>query len=97
MYQLRTEDHTVIAYSWGMRSTVLRCAHNCMYRISVVNGRSVGNALAMVYEYLHFCQFKSTFRYYAIKTLNKTILIYIKVEVKLNPYLGRKSEDHSAS
>ncbi|KAJ1350222.1 hypothetical protein KIN20_005960 [Parelaphostrongylus tenuis] len=42
----------------SMQASVIRCQHNCLYRLSLINGHNVGQLLAAHYEYLHFCQYK---------------------------------------
>uniref|UniRef100_A0A1I7UII6 DUF4116 domain-containing protein n=1 Tax=Caenorhabditis tropicalis TaxID=1561998 RepID=A0A1I7UII6_9PELO len=42
----------------SMRASVVRCEHNCLYKLANINGHYVGNLLAAHFEYLHFCHFK---------------------------------------
>ncbi|CAO4372298.1 unnamed protein product [Caenorhabditis nigoni] len=42
----------------SMRANVLRCEHNCLYKLARINGFYVGNLIAANFEYLHFCHFK---------------------------------------
>ncbi|KAK5980153.1 hypothetical protein GCK32_011573 [Trichostrongylus colubriformis] len=41
-----------------MQASVVRCQHNCLYRLALINGYNVGELPAAHYEYLHFCQYK---------------------------------------
>lgn len=41
-----------------MQATVVRCQHNCLYRLALINGHNVGHLLATHYEYLHYCYYK---------------------------------------
>ncbi|VDM59073.1 unnamed protein product [Angiostrongylus costaricensis] len=42
----------------SMQSSVIRCQHNCLYRLALINGHNVGQLLAAHYEYLHYCQYQ---------------------------------------
>lgn len=42
----------------SMRASVVRCEHNCLYKLAVINGHYVGNLIAAHFEYLHYCHFK---------------------------------------
>ncbi|KAK6038890.1 hypothetical protein COOONC_23605, partial [Cooperia oncophora] len=43
----------------SMQASVLRCQHNCLYRLALINGYNVGELPAAHYEYLHYCYFKN--------------------------------------
>lgn len=42
----------------SMRASVIRCEHNCLYKLARINGHYVGHLFAAHFEYLHFCHFK---------------------------------------
>ncbi|CAI2352284.1 unnamed protein product [Caenorhabditis sp. 36 PRJEB53466] len=42
----------------SIRASVVRCEHNCLYRLANINGHYVGHLLAAHFEYLHYCHFK---------------------------------------
>ncbi|KAK6747972.1 hypothetical protein RB195_000901 [Necator americanus] len=42
----------------SMQASIVRCQHNCLYRLSLINGHDVGHLLAAHYEYLHYCYYK---------------------------------------
>ncbi|PIO54033.1 hypothetical protein TELCIR_24612, partial [Teladorsagia circumcincta] len=41
-----------------MQASVIRCQHNCLYRLALINGYNVGELPAAHYEYLHYCYYK---------------------------------------
>lgn len=42
----------------SMQASVVRCQHNCLYKLALINGYNVGQLPAVHFEYLHFCQYK---------------------------------------
>ncbi|CAJ0603416.1 unnamed protein product [Cylicocyclus nassatus] len=42
----------------SMQASVVRCQHNCLYQLGLINGHNVGHLLASHFEYLHFCYYK---------------------------------------
>nr|CDJ88675.1 Hypothetical protein CBG13716 [Haemonchus contortus] len=42
----------------SMQASVVRCQHNCLYRLALINGYNVGELPAAHYEYLHYCHFQ---------------------------------------
>ncbi|PAV79437.1 hypothetical protein WR25_10631 [Diploscapter pachys] len=43
----------------SMYASILRCQHNCLYKLTMVNGHKIGDSpIAAHYEYLRFCQYK---------------------------------------
>ncbi|VDL77706.1 unnamed protein product [Nippostrongylus brasiliensis] len=42
----------------SMQAAVVRCQHNCLHRLALINGHNVGDLPAVYYEYLHYCQYK---------------------------------------
>ncbi|KHJ76300.1 hypothetical protein OESDEN_24080 [Oesophagostomum dentatum] len=42
----------------SIQASVIRCQHNCLHRLALINGHDVGNLIAAHFEYLHFCYYK---------------------------------------
>ncbi|CAI4229484.1 unnamed protein product [Auanema sp. JU1783] len=74
----------------SIRASIIRCKHNCLYRLSVVNGHNLGNIITSIYEYLHYCQYKSMLGLDATRSVATYLLFDGNPLMRRNKYFYEK-------
>ncbi|KJH52101.1 hypothetical protein DICVIV_01680 [Dictyocaulus viviparus] len=74
----------------SMQASVIRCQHNCLYRLALINGHNVGKLPAVHYEYLHYCQYKLMRGSEAARSVANYLLFDDDPMMRRNKYLYAK-------